>query len=108
MPDNKQEPFEFMGAELSPEEYAKERAAEMHRDATEAQELLNHPKIQAFLKSEKEKSLRAYKLLPMEASHEKYMALKIYFNVLDTFESNLKAFILKYEHELIKQERQNN
>ena len=104
MPDNKI-PFEFMGQEMSPEEYAEERARESHRNATEAQELLSHPKIQSFLATERQRAIRALQRLPMEATHEQYMALKVYFNCLDDFETKLKEYIILWNDEQVKQER---
>jgi len=41
----------------------------------------------------------------MEATHEQYMALKVYFNCLDDFETKLKEYIILWNDEQVKQER---
>ena len=100
-----QEPQGFQGIDLTPDEYAEKRARESHRNATEAQELLSHPKIQSFLATERQRAIRALQRLPMEATHEQYMALKVYFNCLDDFETKLKEYIILWNDEQVKQER---
>ena len=105
MSDKYNGPTEFIGQELSPEEYTENRLNETRRNATEALALLSNPMVQSFLEKEKERATSAFKNLPMEARHEQYMALKVYFNCLDQFEEGLKKHITLWNDEQIKQER---
>lgn len=74
-----------------------ERRAELFKEARDAQNLLENPKIKGFFEQERDKTIKALKSMPMESPHAHYMALKIYLDQIDDFEKSLKQYIRRYE-----------
>lgn len=82
----------------------RQRKQEITRDAREASEVLNHPKVAGFLEAERGKAWRAFRQLPLEAPREQFQALRAYLEALDRFEGDLNQYITRYYDMLAKEQ----
>lgn len=76
------------------------------RDAQDAANLLNHPKIRGFLDNERDKAWQTFKALPLEADKDKFQGIHAYMAALDRFENELKQYVQHYQDMMAREHRE--
>jgi len=63
------------------------------RDGAAARELLAHPLIEGFFRSEHARCYNAFKALPMEAAAAQYTALRAYVEAVERLQRHLQEYV---------------
>ena len=87
----------------SSKETREERRQRLHREARDAAQILNHPKVQGFFEERRKRTWQAFRKLPMQASREEFQALHSYAEALDSLEADLRRHIESYDR-MVQQE----